>query len=51
MKRRSLFMLLALLAALLTASFSALGEDTGSYTDVAVLSTTDMHGKCWLPTC
>ena len=47
MKRRSLFMLLALLAALLTASFSALGEDAGSYMDVAVLSTTDMHGKCW----
>ncbi len=46
MKLRTLTILSVLAVILLAVSFAALGED-GNVTSVAVLSTTDMHGKCW----
>ena len=46
MKLRTLTILSVLAVILLAVSFAVLGED-GNVTRVAVLSTTDMHGKCW----
>ena len=47
-KRISIRILIYLLLALLTVlPLSALGEGSEAFTDVAVFSTTDMHGKCW----
>lgn len=46
MKLRTLTILSVLAVILLAVSFAALGED-GNVARVAVLSTTDMHGKCW----
>ena len=36
-----------MLAFVLSAGISAAAGETEAYTDVAVLSTTDMHGRCW----
>ncbi len=47
MMRKLLFLLTVILAAL-SVPAGASAEQTGkAYTDVVILSTTDMHGKCW----
>ncbi|MBR2822282.1 MAG: bifunctional metallophosphatase/5'-nucleotidase [Clostridia bacterium] len=43
-KQRFLFLVLVVLCATF---FSAAGCSEGAFTDLVVLSTTDMHGKCW----
>ena len=46
--RRRIYMLTALaIAVLLLAGCGAGKAGSGKYADVVVLSTTDMHGKCW----
>ena len=43
---RGLALLLAVCLAMALCGAAA-AEETGAYTDVVVLTTTDMHGKCW----
>ena len=47
MKQTVTMMIVLLLALAIPPALAEQGQVDESYTDVAILSTTDMHGKCW----